>query len=277
MSWLGSILSKGLNFAGNVGKQVVSNVATNVIGNAVNSATNAATNAVTGGSGQAPAPGQSGFDWKSIIAGALPVVSALQKRDLPYQKELEGIGYSALESAKTMTPTALANMQGVIGGPAMGAIEQNLERQKSQIRQVYSQMGMSGSTAEAQDMAAAGRDAVSQQYELGRQMASVGFQGIAAQTGIADSTFSNLMQMQMQQDQELQDALAAYAALLTGAQMTGAQPGATTLQPYTPIDLNDLLTIDYPTAGPVISPNQPGLTPTYGPGGLPTSGVIPVS
>lgn len=277
MGWLSNLVSKGLDVVKGVGGQVLTNVGTNVANNVINRGTQAVTNAITGGNGASAAPaGGGGFDWRGIIAGALPVASALQQRDLPYQKELEGIGYGALDMAKMMTPTAMANMQGIIGGPAMGAIDTNLARQQAQIRQTYNQMGMSGSTAEAQDLASAGRDAVSQQYELGRQMASSGFQGIAAQTGIADTTFSNLMQMQLAQDQELQDALQAYAALFAGG---GAQPqqptgggGATSSSDLTDIINAPPITVNAPTVPGANTPYTGVGTVNTGPLTLPAAG-----
>jgi len=280
MSWWSNIIGSGVKAAKDIGGQVLTNVGTNVANNLVNQGTKAATDVITGGgntAGGAATGGTSpGFDWRQIIAGTLPVISSLQNQDLPYQKELEGIGYGALDIAKQMTPTALANMQGIIGGPAMGALESNLERQRSQIRGTYNQMGMSGSTAEAQDMAAAQRDATSQQYELGRQMASTGFQGIAAETGIADTTFSNLMTMQMQQDKELQDALAAYAALFAGGGGTSSSQttivtnadGTVSLAPYQPTGTTGAVGSDV-VAGPSINANQPGLQPTTGTSGIP--------
>ena len=279
MGWLSNLIGTGVKAAKDIGGQVLTNVGTNVVGNLVNKGTNVVTKALTGADTPAGATGNTGggFDWRSIIAGTLPVLSSLQQTDLPYQKELEGIGFGALDMAKQMTPTALANMQGLIGGPALGAIESTLERQKSQIRGTYGTMGMSGSTAEAQDMAAAQRDATSQQYELGRQMASTGFQGIAAQTGLADTVFSNLMTMQMEKDKELQDALAAYAALFASG--GSAQPqttivtnadGTVTLAPFQPFNPTGPIGSDVTPVTP-INPTQPGLVTPYGPGGLPTS------
>jgi hypothetical protein len=274
MGWLSNIIGSGIKAAKNIGGQVLTNVGTNVANTLVNQGTNAATNVLTGNTGSTGSTGTgntgtaatgntgAGFDWRQIIAGALPVISSLQQNDLPYQKELEGIGYNALDTAKMMTPVAMANMQGIIGGPAMGAIDTNLQRQNAQIRTTYNQMGMSGSTAEAQDLARAGQDATSQQYELGRQMASTGYQGIANQMGIADTTFSNLMTMQMQNDRELQDALEAYAAMFAG----GGAPGATgTVTPIPDV------TVTTPTVG---GPYVPVGTVNTGPLTLPPAGTV---
>ena len=284
MGWLSNLIGSGVKAAKDIGTKVVTNVGTNVANDLVNRGTNAATNVLTGNTGSAATPGNTGtaatgntgggFDWRQIIAGALPVISSLQQNDLPYQKELESIGYNALDTANMMTPVAMANMQGIIGGPAMGAIDTNLQRQNSQIRTTYNQMGMSGSTAEAQDLARAGQDATSQQYELGRQMASVGYQGIANQVGIADTTFSNLMTMQMQNDRELQDALAAYAALFAGGgsgTTTTTTPGTGTTGATGTVTPIPDVTVTTPTVG---TPYVPVGTVNTGPITLPAPGTV---
>lgn len=108
-------------------------------------------------------------------------------------------------------PTALANQQGNINGQALSAIDRRLQQSEAGMREKYAAMGMSGSTMEQEDLAGLRSNAQDQVFAEGQQMATTGLQTAAALTGQDTGIYEALMQAQVQQDEELSKAIAAFA------------------------------------------------------------------
>jgi hypothetical protein len=80
------------------------------------------------------------------------------------------------------------------------------------IQSHYAAMGLSGSTMEGQDLAAAQARTQGMKYQLSSDATQVGIQSMQ----LADTIYSQIADYQLQQDQQLQDALAAFAAAASG-------------------------------------------------------------
>lgn len=113
-------------------------------------------------------------------------------------------------------PTALANQQGYINGQALRSIDQQLQRSEASMRQRYAEMGMSGSTMEAQDLAGLREQAQTQSFNEAQQMAATGLSTAASLSGQDAQIYQQLMQEQVAQDAALQDAMARVAAAFAG-------------------------------------------------------------
>lgn len=110
-----------------------------------------------------------------------------------------------------LMPTALANQQGNINGQALSAIDRRLQKSEAGMREKYAAMGMTGSTMEQEDLAGLRANAQDQVFAEGQQMATTGLQTAATLTGQDATIYNELMQAQVQQDEELSKAIAAFA------------------------------------------------------------------
>lgn len=86
------------------------------------------------------------------------------------------------------------------------------EAAKASVRAEYAARGMSGSSAEAQDMAAIGQRTEAQAAQIALQLFQQGFN----EQQIGDQLMFQLMQVQMQQDQALGSSIGNFAAALAG-------------------------------------------------------------
>ena len=111
-------------------------------------------------------------------------------------------------------PTALANQQGNVNGQVLTSVNDQLQKSEAAMRQRYAQMGMSGSTMEEQDLAGLRSNAEDQVFTIGQQMATTGLQTAASLTGQDAGIYNEIMQAQVQQDEELSKAIAAFAGAM---------------------------------------------------------------
>jgi len=96
------------------------------------------------------------------------------------------------------------------------------------IQSRYAAMGLSGSTMEAQDLAAAQARTQGMKYQMAADATQVGIQSM----NLADTIYSQIADYTLQQDQQLQDALAAFAAAASGGGVQigiGGNRGTTSL------------------------------------------------
>jgi hypothetical protein len=93
------------------------------------------------------------------------------------------------------------------------------------IQSRYAAMGLSGSTMEAQDLAAAQARTEGMKFQMASDATQVGIQSMQ----LADTIYSQIADYQLQQDQQLQDALAAFASAASGGSINysvGGQGGS---------------------------------------------------
>lgn len=115
------------------------------------------------------------------------------------------------QTAGRLANIAEAGFQGKIGGNAMNSIQRMVRKAQAAIRQRYAGMGMTGTTAERDDLNDAVEAGVEQQFEIGQKMAATGLNAIAALTGQSAQAYLALMNAQTAKDTALGNALANFA------------------------------------------------------------------
>lgn len=108
--------------------------------------------------------------------------------------------------------TAQQYLQGNVPDSQAQVIQSNVGANINQIKAKYAQMGMTGSTAESQDIAAAQQ---SGQIQLAQAQTNMIRNG-AAMLGLPTNAISKLTEQQLAQDEQFSNALASFAGALSG-------------------------------------------------------------
>lgn len=127
---------------------------------------------------------------------------------------LKGLADKSAGLADRLGNIATAGFAGDIGGRGLNSISRMVRHAQAAIRQRYSAMGMSGSSAEGQDLQAAADAGVDLQFKVGQEMATAGLNAIAALTGQSAAIYTSLLNAQTAKDTALGNALANFAAAL---------------------------------------------------------------
>lgn len=125
-----------------------------------------------------------------------------------------------------LLPTALANQQGNLPGPALDAIAQKLGQGQAGIRGAYGGMGENGSTMEQQDLQAANLNARTEAFQESQAMAATGMQEATNLSQVDSGIYQQLMNEQVAQDSALQAAIARVAAAFAGGTPAAAGAGS---------------------------------------------------
>lgn len=125
---------------------------------------------------------------------------------------LKGVADNASALSNRLGDVATAGMAGDIGGRGLNSIARMVRNAQAAIRQRYASMGMSGSTAEQDDLNAASQAGVDQQFKIGQQMAQTGLAAIAALTGQSAAIYTSLLNAATAKDTALGTALSNFAA-----------------------------------------------------------------
>ena len=159
----------------------------------------------------------------SAIAGGLGL-----GYDLLNQGNVKGLG--AVEGAAANAQKTSAELSSYINTGQLppgyqAAMDQATQAAKAQLRSKYASLGMSGSTAEAQDIANVDVQAVAAQAQVAGQLLQSGI----SESGVASSLLQSIVGINQQQDSETQAAISAFASSLGGAQplylnLNGLQP-----------------------------------------------------
>lgn len=129
----------------------------------------------------------------------------------PQVKALQALEGQQAGLAKTFASEAQAENQGILPSGAEQFIDQSLNAEVAAIRSKYAQLGMSGSSAEVQDINAAKNQALALRFQIGQQLASQGLNEVNAATGEQDSLLQAILTAETQQGSALGDALAQFA------------------------------------------------------------------
>lgn len=130
---------------------------------------------------------------------------------------LQQIAQSNQQTAQQLKDRALAGLSGNIGGMGMNYISRMVRNAQAAIRQRYSQMGMSGSSAETADLNAAVEAGVDQQFKIGQQEAQTGLSAVAALTGQSAQAYLALLNAATAKNTQLGNALANFAGAAAGS------------------------------------------------------------
>lgn len=109
--------------------------------------------------------------------------------------------------------------QGLLPAGAQALVQQNLNANVAAIKQKYAQLGMSGSSAEVQDINAARNASLAQTFAIGQSLAAQGLTEVSSASGLEASIMSQIMQAETAQNTQLGDALASFA----GASVDGGR------------------------------------------------------
>lgn len=161
------------------------------------------------------------LDMVKANPGAALSAAALGGTALMGNKPLPGEG--ALKSEAAQLSSQGTQLQGYLNSgtlpPGMQqGINQASEAAKATIRSKYASMGMSGSSAEQQELSQVDSRAQAQASEMAQQLLTTGIN----ESGMASELYSNLMGHALQQDQQLSSALASFAGSMAGGTPTAA-------------------------------------------------------
>jgi len=136
---------------------------------------------------------------------------------MPEQGNLEQLANQAMGNA------AMANSlrSGRLPPGAEQYADQAYADAAAGIQSRYAAMGLSGSTMEAQDLASAQARTEGMKYQMAADATQVGIQSM----NLADTIYSQIADYQLQQDQQLQDALAAFASAASGGSLNYSVSG----------------------------------------------------
>lgn len=171
----------------------------------------------TSAGGVTPSGGGLGALAKSIFSGAKDVAPlvGLGAGATGLIRTLTSGGPSALnplqqeqlDMLRNQQQTGQSMMTGQLTPEMQGSIQQNVQQQINAIKQKYAQMGMTGSTAEMQDIAAATAGGQTQIANAQANMIKTG----AALVGLPTNAIAGLTKEQLAQDAAFNDALAKFA------------------------------------------------------------------
>lgn len=164
-----------------------------------------------------------------ILPGALEAGALASKPKMPaYAGNLQSLaqpsagGKAAGDLAASLIPIV---QTGNLPPGAQTAVSNATNDAITSIKAKYAQMGMSGSSAEAQDISSAQARGQAMSFDLANQLTQTGLQaaGVNQQDlGNQENIYALLMNEQIQNDQQLQQALAGFAS----ASALGAGLGA---------------------------------------------------
>lgn len=179
-------------------------------------------NAATGATwtGAAPSSGLSGIggtvgNWLMANPGIALGGALLGYEGLTASQNPPGIG-AINAQARNLTTQGEQNLSaeqtGNIPGGAQAALNEAQQSAEAQIRSQYAQLGLSGSTMEAQAIAQVPQQIAARKFQIINQLTQTGLN----EMGMADTLDLSRMNAMIQQDQQFQQSIAAFAAALAG-------------------------------------------------------------
>lgn len=132
------------------------------------------------------------------------------------------VGFGALENQAQSELAQGRQQESYLGNGTLPpglqqGIDSATQSAAATIRSQYASRGMSGSSAEAQDLASLQQRATTQGAQMAMQLYQQGVQ----ESQLADSIYAQLMGVQQEQDKETSSAVGGFAAALAGMGRTG--------------------------------------------------------
>ena len=160
-----------------------------------------------------------GGDGKGLFGGspalgllaAAPVALQAIRGSQPFKGETQ-LQQSAAQLGQQGKELQNYLQTGTLPPGAQAAINQATASAQAAIRSQYASMGMIGSSAEAQDLAAAQQAGVTQATNMAAQLLSTGVQD----TQMSDQLYQDIMNQSMQDDQNLSAAIGNFAYMAGG-------------------------------------------------------------
>ncbi len=153
-----------------------------------------------------------------VGAGGLAYNASKSNGATPAEKAVQGMAQNA-NAQGTQLESYLSN--GTLPPGAQQYVDQQTAGQKASIRSKYAQLGMSGSTAESQELAQVDTAAQAQMFQLASQLYQTG----VSQTGASAQLYNTLMNAENQDNSAMGSAISNFVASLGG----GGTSGGTTI------------------------------------------------
>jgi hypothetical protein len=131
----------------------------------------------------------------------------------PGEKALKQQAAQEQQQARLLEPQIAAEQQGHLPVQAQALIDQQLAKTQAAIRSQYAASGLSGSSAEQQDLQAAATSAQGQAFEIGSQLAQQGISQLTSADSQAGSLLGSIFSSEAAQDQNLAKLLAQLGGL----------------------------------------------------------------
>jgi hypothetical protein len=167
--------------------------------------------AASGGAG-----GVSNFiskNWPALAsAGILGVEGLTKNQPLPQEKQLQQQATNAQGLSQALTAPLFT---GQLPPGAKQAVEASTAAQKAGIANTYGQLGLSGSTMEAQAKAGVDQRAAAETFQIADQLLAKGID----LSRLSASELQTLLDEQLKQDQAFQQALGTFSGALAGQRL----------------------------------------------------------
>lgn len=131
-------------------------------------------------------------------------------------KQLKAQASEEQGQATNLAASTAAEQLGQLPQPAQSVIDRALQERIAQIKNQYAQAGMSGSSAENADIAAAKTDAVNQQFQLGQSLAQSGIQQMQFDDQSVTNLLQNIISTESAQGTELGNLIERMAGFIGG-------------------------------------------------------------
>jgi hypothetical protein len=160
-----------------------------------------------GGGGGGGGKGLFGGSNAMALLAAAPVALDVLRGNQQYKGQAQ-IGQSAAQLSAQSQQLQNYLQTGTLPPAAQASINQAVAASQASIRSQYASMGMSGSSAEAQDLANAQTAGATQAMNYAQSLFSTGLQ----ETQMSDALYQNIMNQSMAQDNQLSSAIGSFAA-----------------------------------------------------------------
>lgn len=187
--------------------------------------------APSGGGGVTPPPSASDPGFLGGVSNFLrqnaPLLSAaagvgaigkqlLAPSSIPNLSQMTAAGTAANKAAQDLIPSVST---GKLPAGAEQMVQNATNDAITGIRAKYANLGLSGSTMEQQDIAAAQQRAQAMRFDLAQQLTQTGLNA----AGLQEQIYSQIANLVLNQDKGLSDALAAFAQAMGGSQALQTQ------------------------------------------------------
>lgn len=166
--------------------------------------------------GATPGGGISNFAGK--YGGDIAQAGILGAESIVQQNKLNSLEAPLTNAAKQAKQQGNALDSAIFGGQlpagAQAAVNQSTQAQKAQVRSTYANLGLSGSTMEADALAQVDQAAAAQTFNFAQNLLQTGL----GQLGASSGYYNDIIKAQMQQDQDLGSAFTGLAAQFLGNQ-----------------------------------------------------------
>lgn len=151
---------------------------------------------------------------KGASVGALAASLLNENKDAAGVKDLKNLAGQQGQLASSYAAQAQAEGEGLLPGGAEALVQNQLNAQISAIQQNYARMGMSGSSAETQDINAAKSAALAQTFQVGQELAKTGLSEVTAASGEQSTLLDAILNSETAQGTAMGNTLAQFAAAM---------------------------------------------------------------